>query len=188
MLQGESDIAAFPDPTGTISYARPEVVVNVTALAHKSGNTTIVEGSKESAHTTMALSSAYGQAVKTRTEVAALLAQDWHIDLVIPRGSYTLVCAIQYSTRIPACALCSTQRSTTPSRHSSYTKTAWDVAHMLLAANVRHLCDEPTLSGLESSPYRQSHQLQRGKGQGQGEPQLPCTCDDDAVAGAPPPR
>jgi len=62
MLQGVSDIAALPDPTGSISYARalhddldlyrlscpigvllvifearPEVVVNIAALAIKSG-------------------------------------------------------------------------------------------------------------------------------------------------------
>jgi hypothetical protein len=33
------------------------------------------------------LPSAFVQSVETRAEVAALLAQDWYIDLVIPHGS-----------------------------------------------------------------------------------------------------
>ena len=41
------------------------------------------------------------QAVETRAEVAALLAQDRYIDLVIPRGSNALVRSIQHATRIP---------------------------------------------------------------------------------------
>ncbi|KAH8991608.1 hypothetical protein EDB86DRAFT_3079721 [Lactarius hatsudake] len=66
----------------------PEVIVNVTALAHKSGDTTIIEGSKESARTAMALvRGAHG-------------ALDWNINPVIPR-ELQLVCAIQYSMQIP---------------------------------------------------------------------------------------
>lgn len=41
------------------------------------------------------------QTVETRAEVAALLAQDLYIDLVIPRGSNALVRSIQRGTRIP---------------------------------------------------------------------------------------
>ncbi|KAH9004444.1 gamma-glutamyl phosphate reductase [Lactarius hatsudake] len=97
-----------------IFEARPEVVVNVAALALKSGNAVILKGGRESARTAAALAraiqtalartalpSAFVQAVETRAEVAALLAQDRYIDLVIPRGSNALVRAIQHSTRIP---------------------------------------------------------------------------------------
>jgi len=97
-----------------IFEARPEVVVNITALAIKSGNSAILKGGKESALTSAALSACirsalsqtslhpdYIQTVQTREEIASLLDQDRYIDLVIPRGSNALVRNIQSSTKIP---------------------------------------------------------------------------------------
>ncbi|KAH7885868.1 glutamate-5-semialdehyde dehydrogenase [Phlebopus sp. FC_14] len=139
MVKGMQDVADLPDPTGVVSYAsqldddldlyrvscpigvllvifeaRPEVVVNIAALAIKSGNAAILKGGKESNRTTVLLSKAiseglaqtslpstYIQAIQTRAEVSALLALDQYIDLVIPRGSNELVRNIQNSTRIP---------------------------------------------------------------------------------------
>ncbi|KAJ7763660.1 gamma-glutamyl phosphate reductase [Mycena maculata] len=139
MLQGVSDVAELPDPTEIVSYAkelddglelyrvscpigvllvifeaRPEVVVNITALAIKSGNAAILKGGKESNRTTQLLSQAiaaglaqsslpetYVQTIQTRAEVSSLLALDQYIDLVIPRGSNSLVQNIQNNTRIP---------------------------------------------------------------------------------------
>ncbi|KAF7983337.1 hypothetical protein HWV62_22295 [Athelia sp. TMB] len=139
MLQGISDVAALPDPTGIVSYAkelddglelyrvscpigvllvifeaRPEVVVNIAALAVKSGNAAILKGGKESSQTTQVLAAAisaglaktaipdtYVQTIQTRAEVSALLQLDQYIDLVIPRGSNALVKNIQNNTRIP---------------------------------------------------------------------------------------
>ncbi|KAL5531365.1 hypothetical protein ACEPAG_4242 [Sanghuangporus baumii] len=139
MLQGVMDVAALPDPTGNVSYAsqlddnlelyrvscpigvllvifeaRPEVVVNIAALAIKSGNAAILKGGKESTRTTALLSKAvrtalsktqlpqnYIQTIQTREEVSSLLSQDRYIDLVIPRGSNSLVRHIQNNTRIP---------------------------------------------------------------------------------------
>ena len=43
----------------------------------------------------------YIQAIQTRAEVSALLDLDQYIDLVIPRGSNSLVKNIQNNTRIP---------------------------------------------------------------------------------------
>lgn len=43
----------------------------------------------------------YIQAIQTRDEVSSLLALDRYIDLVIPRGSNSLVRSIQNNTRIP---------------------------------------------------------------------------------------
>jgi glutamate-5-semialdehyde dehydrogenase len=48
-----------------------------------------------------ALPSTYIQSIQTRTEVSALLDLDQYIDLVIPRGSNSLVKNIQNNTRIP---------------------------------------------------------------------------------------
>ncbi|KAK7012293.1 Aldedh domain-containing protein [Favolaschia claudopus] len=139
MLQGVLNVAELPDPTGIVSYAkelddglelyrvscpigvllvifeaRPEVVVNIAALAIKSGNSAILKGGKESNKTTQILAqsissglsrsslpSSYIQAIQTRAEVSSLLALDQYIDLVIPRGSNSLVQNIQNNTRIP---------------------------------------------------------------------------------------
>lgn len=156
MLQGVTDVAELTDPTGKVTYAselddnlelyrvtcpigvllvifeaRPEVVVNIAALAIKSGtsiltlsmiqalksrlgNAAILKGGKESNETAQLLSkaiqtalartsipSAYIQAIQTRAEVSSLLELDQYIDLVIPRGSNSLVRNIQNSTRIP---------------------------------------------------------------------------------------
>ncbi|KAI6024431.1 gamma-glutamyl phosphate reductase [Pisolithus marmoratus] len=147
MVKGVWDVANLPDPTGMVTYAteldddlelyrvtcpigvllvifeaRPEVVVNIAALAIKSdrnrfhfqGNAAILKGGKESTRTTLLLSrviseglaqttlpSTYIQSIQTRAEVSALLALDRYIDLVIPRGSNSLVKNIQNNTRIP---------------------------------------------------------------------------------------
>ncbi|KAJ8518316.1 hypothetical protein ONZ45_g4604 [Pleurotus djamor] len=139
MLQGVLDVANLPDPTGSVTYAtelddglelyrvtspigvllvifeaRPEVVVNIAALAIKSGNAAILKGGKESNKTTQLLAQAiaaglaktalpetYIQTIQTRAEVSSLLEMDRYIDLVIPRGSNSLVRNIQNNTRIP---------------------------------------------------------------------------------------
>lgn len=78
------------------------------------GNAAILKGGKESNNTTLLLSAAirralsttllpetYIQAIQTRAEVSALLSLDRYIDLVIPRGSNSLVSNIQNNTKIP---------------------------------------------------------------------------------------
>ena len=78
------------------------------------GNAAILKGGKESNNTTALLAKAirsalqkadlpldYIQTVQTRDEVNSLLALDRYIDLVIPRGSNSLVRNIQNNTRIP---------------------------------------------------------------------------------------
>ncbi|KAG9287343.1 hypothetical protein G9A89_023714 [Geosiphon pyriformis] len=139
MVEGVADIDHLPDPTDQITYssklddglelyrvtcpvgvllvifeARPEVVVNISALALKSGNAVILKGGKESRLTLTALSSVIKSAlddtdipldaiqlVETREDIKALLDLDQYIDLVIPRGSNSLVRYIQGNTRIP---------------------------------------------------------------------------------------
>ncbi|KAG0244974.1 Aldehyde/histidinol dehydrogenase [Mortierella sp. GBAus27b] len=120
-----------------IFEARPEVVANIAALALKSGNAAILKGGKESFNTCEAVSNAIREAmeevsktmedqtggeksalahaiqvVESREDIDGLLKQDKYIDLVIPRGSNSLVKYIQWNTRIPvlghADGLCST--------------------------------------------------------------------------------
>ena len=124
-----------------IFEARPDVVIQISSLALKSGrifkwkffifffwymdfnnleqifigNAVILKGGKEASHTNSVLvqlvQDAIGkvdgvpgeavQYVSTREEVSQLLDMDQYIDLVIPRGSKSLVRYIQGNTRIP---------------------------------------------------------------------------------------
>ncbi|KAH7148623.1 Aldehyde/histidinol dehydrogenase [Dactylonectria macrodidyma] len=97
-----------------IFEARPEVIANIASLAIKSGNAAILKGGKESTESFVAISQVISSAleksqvpnsaiqlVTTRDAIAELLAQDRHIDLVIPRGSNELVRYIKESTKIP---------------------------------------------------------------------------------------
>jgi glutamate-5-semialdehyde dehydrogenase len=97
-----------------IFEARPEVIANIASLAIKSGNAAILKGGKESTESFVAISRTISaalektrvpngaiQLVTTRDVIAELLAQDKHIDLVIPRGSNELVRYIKSNTKIP---------------------------------------------------------------------------------------
>jgi len=55
----------------------------------------------QNALSTTSLPPAYIQTVSTRDEISSLLSQDRYIDLVIPRGSNSLVKSIQNDSRIP---------------------------------------------------------------------------------------
>ncbi|KAJ3068197.1 hypothetical protein HDU98_008636 [Podochytrium sp. JEL0797] len=141
MLQGVLDIEKMDDPVGKtematrldtgldlfrvacpigvvliIFEARPEVVVNIAALAIKSGNAVILKGGKEAQHSNAILHRIICEAlsspdcavskdavclVESRTAIDTLLKMDRCIDLVIPRGSNALVRHVQGNTRIP---------------------------------------------------------------------------------------
>ncbi|KAJ2487829.1 glutamate-5-semialdehyde dehydrogenase [Coemansia sp. RSA 2050] len=134
-LDNDLDLYRVICPVGVclvIFEARPEVVVNIACLAIKSGNAAILKGGKEAARTNQALADAIQhaiamtpavegqtkfpersiQVVSTRDEISTLLDMDRYVDLVIPRGSNSLVRHIQNNTRIPvlghADGICST--------------------------------------------------------------------------------
>jgi len=100
---------------GIVFEARPEVVPQVAALALKSGNAVILKGGTEAAQTNQTLVSIWGEALRafadipaaalnllrTREDVAQLLALDQQIDLIIPRGSQKFVRYIAEHSRIP---------------------------------------------------------------------------------------
>ncbi len=104
-------------PLGVLAVvfeARPEALIQIGALALRSGNAVILKGGREAAHSNLALAELVRgaldgvglpgtslQMLGTREEVAALLTQDDLVDLVIPRGSKTLVRWVQAHTRIP---------------------------------------------------------------------------------------
>lgn len=108
-----------------IFEARPEVIANIASLAIKSGNAAILKGGKESTASFKAISTVISNALKgtavpndavqlvtTRDAIDPLLEQDQYINLVIPRGSNSLVRYIKDKTRIPvmghADGLCAT--------------------------------------------------------------------------------
>ncbi len=96
-----------------IFESRPDAVPQIAALALKSGNGLVLKGGTEAAHSNRVLHRVITEAlapdvpataialVQTREEVADLLALDDVIDLVIPRGSGSMVRHIQQNTRIP---------------------------------------------------------------------------------------
>ena len=140
MVAGVRDLARLPDPLGVvlrrteldrgleleqitvpigligvIFESRPDALVQISALALKSGNAVILKGGSEASRTNAALHGLIQQAVRdvrpdladavqlvaSRAEMREMLALEHLIDLVVPRGSYELVRSIKDSTRIP---------------------------------------------------------------------------------------
>lgn len=99
---------------GVIFEARPDAVVQISALAIKSGNGVILKGGQEATHTCKALVRAIHQGLAntqisptvvelltSREETLALLELDQYVNLIIPRGSNSFVRFVQEHTRIP---------------------------------------------------------------------------------------
>lgn len=138
-LAGLEALAALPDPAGRVLEARrldsglvlrrvsspiglialifesrPDALVQMAALAAKSGDAIIVKGGREAERTNRVLAAIVASAgvdaglpagwlgqLETRDEVAELLALDTLVDLVIPRGSNEFVRHIMETSRIP---------------------------------------------------------------------------------------
>ena len=139
MVQGVRSVAALPDPLNRIQMrreldegleltrvacplgvlcvifeSRPDALIQISALALKSGNAVLLKGGSEARHSNAALLAAVQAALREtglpeaavqglpdRAAVAALLQRPDLVDLVIPRGSNALVQSIQAATRIP---------------------------------------------------------------------------------------
>ncbi len=100
---------------GIIFEARPEVVPQVASLALKSGNAVMLKGGSEAANSNEALVSVWRECLRrypevpedslsllqTRADVLELLALDHEVDLIIPRGSRSLVEFVANNSRIP---------------------------------------------------------------------------------------
>ena len=139
MAQGVRAVAALPDPLHRVQLhrllddgleltrvtcplgvlcvvfeARPDALIQISALALKSGNAVLLKGGSEARHSNAALLALVRQALAEeglpeeavqglpdREAVAALLQRPDLVDLVIPRGSRELVQSLQAATRIP---------------------------------------------------------------------------------------
>ncbi len=100
---------------GVIFEARPDVISQISSLAIKSSNAVILKGGSEATNTNKiifslineALSSVEGfpenmiSLIYTREDVKELLDADEYVNLIIPRGSNSLVKYIKSNTKIP---------------------------------------------------------------------------------------
>ena len=100
---------------GVIFEARPDVIAQITSLAIKSSNVVILKGGTEASKTNTVIFNIIEGALNStalfprnminliysREEVKQMLELDEYIDLIIPRGSNSLVKYIKLNTKIP---------------------------------------------------------------------------------------
>lgn len=101
---------------GMIFESRPNVVIDCSCLAIKSGNSIILKGGKEAHHSNLALVKIVKDAIKdilpynsvqlisTREDVSNLLKQSKYIDVIIPRGGEKLIEYVYENSLIPVIA------------------------------------------------------------------------------------
>ncbi|PFH35707.1 putative gamma-glutamyl phosphate reductase [Besnoitia besnoiti] len=119
-LAADLELFRVSCPIGVLAViyeARPEAAVQVASLALKTGNALLLKGGKEAKEsnravykaltwglekaTTSSISKDALQLLEERDEVKEMLRLDEDVDLVIPRGSNSLVKYIKENTRIP---------------------------------------------------------------------------------------
>ena len=99
---------------GAIFESRPDVLVQIATLCIKSGNAVILKGGAETARTNLFLTGLIRrtiglfaipedsvQLIETRDDVSELLKLDEYVDLLVPRGSSSLVKHVKANSRIP---------------------------------------------------------------------------------------
>ncbi|MFB6078025.1 MAG: glutamate-5-semialdehyde dehydrogenase [Halarchaeum sp.] len=96
----------------TVFESRPDALVQIAALALKSGNAVILKGGSEASESnrvlydiirdvTDSMPDGWAQLIEAREDVETLLGMDEHVDLVMPRGSSAFVKHVQDNTKIP---------------------------------------------------------------------------------------
>jgi len=96
----------------TVFESRPDALVQIAALALKSGNSVILKGGSEASESnrtlyeiireaTADLPDGWAQLIEAHEEVDRLLELDDKVDLIMPRGSSEFVSYIQDNTQIP---------------------------------------------------------------------------------------
>ncbi len=99
---------------GVIFESRPDALVQIATLCLKTGNSVLLKGGSEAEHSNRALFNAIQEALaevnlptdslyllESREDVNALLEAEGFVDLIIPRGSNSLVRFIKENTNIP---------------------------------------------------------------------------------------
>jgi len=109
-------------PLGVIAIvyeSRPNVTADAAALCLKSGNATILRGGSEAIRSNRAIARCIGaglgeaglpaQAVQLidttdRAAVGYLIADEAHVDVIVPRGGKSLIARVQRESRVPVLA------------------------------------------------------------------------------------
>jgi glutamate-5-semialdehyde dehydrogenase len=144
ICQGVREVAILPDPIGNIEdmserpnglkigkmrvplgvmasvyEARPNVTIDIAAIAVKSGNAVVLRSGSDAHRTSSLLAEIARRAIgksgldpkilqfiesTDREEVSALLAADQYIDLVVPRGGTGLINKVKSEARMPVVA------------------------------------------------------------------------------------
>ena len=99
---------------GVVFESRPDAVIQIAALAIRSGNGAILKGGREALNTCQAIVTALREGLASsavdpssldlltsREETMALLRLDDLVNLIVPRGSNAFVRTVQENTRIP---------------------------------------------------------------------------------------
>jgi glutamate-5-semialdehyde dehydrogenase len=101
---------------GIIYESRPNVTVDAAALCLKAGNAAILRGGSEALHSNLALADCIAAgladaglpeatiqvvATRDRAAVAALLAMDEYLDVIVPRGGRGLIERVIADSRVP---------------------------------------------------------------------------------------
>nr|WP_049985922.1 glutamate-5-semialdehyde dehydrogenase [Halobellus rufus] len=97
---------------GTVFESRPDALVQIAALSLKSGNSVILKGGSEAAHSNRVLydiivdavedvPDGWAQLIEAREDVETLLERDDAVDLLMPRGSSEFVSYVEDNTKIP---------------------------------------------------------------------------------------
>src|SRR5205823_13443733 len=113
------DVRRVRTPLGVVAVvyeARPNVTIDATALALKSGNAIVLRGSSIAAHSNAVLAAIAGEGAASagvpagavslvagggREELAELAAQEGVVDLIIPRGGEGLKAALSAVATVP---------------------------------------------------------------------------------------
>ena len=114
-LDEDLELYTVSVPIGVVAAvfeSRPDALVQIAALALKSGNAVILKGGSEAAESnrilfeiireaTDMLPDGWIQLIEAHEEVDRVLSRDDAVDLVMPRGSSEFVSYIQNATQIP---------------------------------------------------------------------------------------
>jgi glutamate-5-semialdehyde dehydrogenase len=127
MAEGLREIAALPDPVGEISdlkyrpsgiqvgmmrvplgvvaiiyESRPNVTADAAGLCLKAGNATILRGGSEALRSNQAIAACV-QVIATsdRAAVGHLIADEKHVDVIVPRGGKGLIERISREAKVP---------------------------------------------------------------------------------------
>jgi glutamate-5-semialdehyde dehydrogenase len=101
---------------GIVYESRPNVTADAAGLCLKSGNATILRGGTEAFHSNRAIARCIGEGVRAaglagkavqliettdRAAVGHLIADDRHVDVIVPRGGKSLIERVVRDARVP---------------------------------------------------------------------------------------